>query len=119
MQINPWLKILRPDIQKLPVHYREKALSMRTVPLILLFILTLPPLFGAEDSASARQLHEKECLACHGTDIYTRPNRLIHTKDALVKQVRLCQSRADLGWDGGTIRNVAEYLDTTYYRFTK
>lgn len=84
---------------------------------LFLILSALSPLAAAKSTPEA--LHQKHCLRCHTPTLYTRPDRAIESKAALKRQVRLCQGRENLRWSDETIRDVADYLDRTYYHLKK
>jgi hypothetical protein len=66
---------------------------------------------------SGPSLHEKNCLRCHGSEVYTRPNHRVTSRSALEAQVRTCDQSIGLQWFDDEIKAVADYLDHTYYHF--
>lgn len=71
----------------------------------------------AADAEHGKELHEPNCISCHGNDLYTRANRL----DSLVKltaRVEVCnQQIPDLEWWPEDVEDVVEYLNQQFYRF--
>lgn len=76
--------------------------------------LAFPTLVGAADAAQA--LHDRHCLACHGTQIYTRANRIAKDRDGLRAQVDFWQKNMSLNWGRTEIDAVTSYLAQTYYK---
>ncbi len=89
---------------------------------LALSALSLPLLFGisathaGDEAADAHALHEKNCVKCHGTDIYTRPDRKVTSYDGLGRQVRRCETALGLRWFDEDIAGVTGYLNREYYR---
>lgn len=78
----------------------------------------------AADVSKGKQLHDKNCIACHinisggdGTALYTRTNHRVTHLNALKAQVRRCESNLELRWFEEDIDAVVDYLNTTYYKF--
>ena len=88
-------------------------------PLALLFtLLTISATANAQGDANAgKQLHDKNCFGCHKTEIYTRPDRIIHGLGDLKNRVKFCESNNGLDWDTQQIEDVASYLNKAFYKF--
>lgn len=71
----------------------------------------------ASDAAKGKTLHQANCLSCHGTEVYTRSNRMIRSMDSLVTQVNRCNVNLGTGWFDDEVEAVARYLNENYYRF--
>lgn len=68
--------------------------------------------------AQGKALHDRHCLGCHDTSVYTRADRMIHTAAELQTQVSQCAAGpAEVDWDPDQIRAVARYLGETFYGF--
>ncbi|MFZ0257748.1 MAG: hypothetical protein WAN46_19385 [Gammaproteobacteria bacterium] len=75
---------------------------------------------GAEDGASGKALHDRACTSCHGTEVYTRPDRKIDSLTALERQVQRCAEKAaKVDWNASQIDAVAQYLNNAFYGFDK
>lgn len=86
----------------------------------LLSILLLASNTGAFAAGNAEQgkaLHDKNCMGCHDTKIYTRPDRIIHGFGDLKNRVRFCESNNGLDWNTKQIEDVSTYLDKAFYKF--
>ncbi len=93
------------------------ARRARSVP-----IFALPLLLGAfpamaEEAIDAHALHEQNCVKCHGTDVYTRPDRKVTSYDGLSRQVRRCETALGLRWFDEDIAAMTAYLNRDFYRF--
>jgi mono/diheme cytochrome c family protein len=71
---------------------------------------------GTDDGAA---LHAAHCTRCHGDEVYTRGNRLVHNAAELRDRVRDCELLAEAGWFEEEVEAVVEYLDERYYRFRR
>lgn len=95
---------------------------MMTGPLRLTAALALPLLLGVnaarggDEAADPHALHEQNCLKCHGTDIYTRPDRKVTSYEGLGRQVRRCETALGLRWFDEDIAAVTGYLNRDFYR---
>jgi mono/diheme cytochrome c family protein len=82
---------------------------------ILFFASVMP---GVADEGNGRNLHDQNCLGCHGTEVYTREDRLIQSMDGLTSRVDFCARNAvKVDWDQKQIDAVANYLDNRFYHF--
>ena len=84
--------------------------------------LALPLLLGAihavaDEPIDAHALHQQNCVKCHGTDIYTRPDRKVTSYDGLSRQVRRCETALGLRWFDEDIAAMTAYLNRDFYRF--
>lgn len=86
--------------------------------------LTLPVIATAAetallpgDAARGAELHAMQCVACHDSRVYTRPDRRVRSVGGLIKQVEICnrQLRAELS--RAQLNDLVAYLNETYYRF--
>lgn len=94
-----------------------------------LFAIAAPALLstlfwsGASSAATdaqpgAEMLYKDNCVKCHGSEVFTRPNRKIDSYAALGRQVRWCETNLELRWFDEDIDAVAKYLNDKYYKFT-
>ncbi|MEW7976787.1 MAG: cytochrome c [Candidatus Sedimenticola endophacoides] len=91
---------------------------LRLVTALLACMLTTvradPP-----DAAAGGQLLDEHCYACHGDEVYTRPDRRFNTRSSLATQVQRCQLAQNLQWFDEDVENVTEYLSDRFYHFGK
>ena len=94
--------------------------------LATLLIVTTSSTTMATSIESGRELHQENCISCHqakmggdGSGIYTREDRRIDSFAALNKQVRRCKTSLGVPWPEHQIKDVIEYLNTTFYKFPK
>lgn len=88
---------------------------MRYLPnlLILASLLAVAPV----QAESARTLLKENCTSCHGSDYYTRDNRIVTSRKGLTKQVRRCELALGLTWFDDQVEAVAEQLNRDHYHF--
>ncbi|MCB1752891.1 MAG: cytochrome c [Gammaproteobacteria bacterium] len=94
---------------------------MKRTPHILILALTVAgsgPLW-AFDLAAGKQLVNENCYSCHGSEVYTRKNRMVTSRSGLTKQVKRCELSLGLTWFDEDVDNAAEYLNQQFYRFGK
>jgi cytochrome c553 len=87
------------------------------IPTAALLTLIIASTGQAADMDTGKSLVEKNCVRCHGSEVYTRNDRRITTLPGLHKQVRRCEQMLDLTWFDEDIDNVAGYLNHQYYKF--
>lgn len=94
-------------------------------PILLLALLTLSAsAFAAGDPAAGKDLHDKQCVACHakmfggdGNKIYTRSPRLIKNLTALRQRVAFCATQTSAKWFPEEEESVSAYLNQQFYKF--
>lgn len=69
------------------------------------------------DAARGKALHAKQCVACHDTSVYTRPDRRVRSAEALIGQVNGCVRQTGLKLDREQINDLVKYLDESFYEF--
>jgi len=69
------------------------------------------------DAGNGQQLHDKHCMKCHDTGVYTREDRRVANQDALVKQVKRCELNLGLQWFDSDVNDVVQYLNQSFYKF--
>ncbi|MBK1645331.1 green heme protein [Thiocapsa imhoffii] len=83
-------------------------------------LLTLPTLSAASsDDERAQALHEENCLSCHGSEVYTRADRMVTSYDGLERQVQRCDAMIGLRWFDEDINAVTAYLNHHFYQFER
>lgn len=90
------------------------------VQLIFGFLLVFG--FSLNSSAEVKQgkiLHDKNCMKCHSTEVYTRKNRQISSLPELNARVMRCYKVAGANWTDKEIKSVVDYLNQAYYKFKK
>ena len=71
----------------------------------------------AADVQRGHELVSTHCVSCHGSEVYTRPDRRVTSLPGLYKQVRFCEQNLGLRWFDDDIDNTATYLNQEYYKF--
>jgi cytochrome c5 len=79
--------------------------------------VALGPLAQAQDGESGKDLHDANCVACHGSEVYTRKDHRITDMDALNTQVARCENNLGLQWFEDQRDAVSNYLNDSYYHF--
>jgi hypothetical protein len=69
------------------------------------------------EHTKALGLVTEHCIKCHGSEVYTRPDRKVTSRDGLDRQVRRCETALELTWFDEDIAGVASYLNDQYYHF--
>ena len=93
---------------------------MRIILCASLLILLVPSAYSASlsgDSAEGRRLFHANCTACHGTDIFTRKDRLVQSLDALKQQLASCTHAAKKEFSASETQNLLKYLNDQFYHF--
>jgi hypothetical protein len=86
----------------------------------MLALCTLPlhaAPFEKGDPAKGHALHEKNCTACHGTEVYTRKERKVKTAGQLAGRISGCNANTGAGWFPEEEQHVGAYLNQTFYKF--
>jgi len=69
------------------------------------------------DAKHGQQLHNKSCVKCHDSSVYTRKDRFVANKDSLKNQVQRCNVNVGAQWFDEDVADVTDFLNTTYYKF--
>ena len=87
----------------------------------LSILLASPLIFAAPfekgDPKIGKTLHDKSCVACHGTQVYSRPDRKTKTPAQLAARISGCNANTGAGWFPEEEQHVGAYLNQTFYRF--
>ena len=92
-------------------------MTRHLVPWLACAALLLPALGEAADIARGKELHQANCMQCHGTGVYVRDDRRIHSLEALQHQVKRCKTALGAAWPDDQVDDVVEYLNRNFYRF--
>jgi cytochrome c5 len=76
--------------------------------------LTVPVIASAD---KGEQLYNKDCQGCHGTEVFTRPDRKVKDLAGLSKRVRQCSYATEKKWFNEDIDAVVSYLNNSFYKF--
>lgn len=74
---------------------------------------------AAQDLMRGKQLFETQCLQCHTTGIYKRPQPTVKNWPELVKEVGRWQRELGQAWTAQDISDVAAYLNERFYNFQR
>jgi len=82
--------------------------------LVPLALFTAAAQVHAQDAAA---LVSRDCMSCHGTEVYTREGRMVRSLEGLRQQIARCHSVTGKKWSATDVENVVQYLNATYYKF--
>jgi mono/diheme cytochrome c family protein len=94
-----------------------KPLTLSVLAVACLAITASPDSVAA-DAAHGKALHDKNCVACHDTGMYTRANRRVESVAALEAQIRRCDANLGLKWFDSDVLDVVEYLNSNFYKLS-
>ncbi len=69
------------------------------------------------DAATGKKLYRANCVSCHDASVYTRPDRQIHSLDALRTQINGCSHQLPVKLSQSQIDDLVKYLNQNYYKF--
>lgn len=73
--------------------------------------------FAKGDPKAGKALHDKTCLSCHDSKMYTRAQRKVKTPAQLAGRVSGCNANTGAGWFPEDELNVSAYLNQQFYKF--
>ena len=73
--------------------------------------------FEKGDPKAGKALHDKTCLACHDSKMYTRADHKVKTAAQLSGRVSGCNANTGAGWFPEDELNVSAYLNQQFYKF--
>ncbi len=79
-------------------------------------MLTTAAFGGVEEGKAMFQ--EANCMECHNTADFTGSTK-VHNFKQLEDRVQACQLNSDAGWFDEDVTDVADYLNTDFYKFKK
>jgi len=77
--------------------------------------MTLP--YASSHADNGKILYEKYCTGCHGTEVFTRPDRSVTNRSILSDRVRRCSYALETKWFDSEINAVSDYLNSNFYKF--
>jgi cytochrome c553 len=89
-------------------------------PLAILALTTglLPfAVSAAPDRFDPAAFHAANCTRCHGTEVYTRPERRVTDLERLRAMVRMCDANVGTQLFDEDMAALTRYLNDTYYQF--
>jgi len=69
------------------------------------------------NSLNGKKLHDENCVSCHTTRAYTRPDHHVRSVEGLIGQVNGCVKQLNLKFSRDQINDVVNYLDESFYHF--
>jgi len=91
-------------------------MSKRTLTFSLLAAISAAPGLAAAESG-IQDLYDQHCVACHGTEVYTRDERKVTSLPALERQVQRCETALGLRWFDEDISEMTGLLNDRFYHF--
>lgn len=82
--------------------------------LLTLLLISAAGLVHARDAAA---LVKRDCMSCHGDEVYTREKRMVRSMDGLRQQIGRCHRVAGTNWTPEESESVVQYLNQKYYKF--
>ena len=92
---------------------------IRTLTLTLLLCSSAAALAadGQERLSHGAQLHDRYCLSCHDSTVYSRENRIMRSYQMLQQQIARCRNNLGFTLRDDEADALLLYLNTTYYHF--
>lgn len=91
------------------------------VAIISLLGLMITPLHAAPfdkgDPNAGMALHNKSCVTCHNSTIYTRPDRKTKSAAQLAARISGCNANTGAGWFPAEEEDVGAHLNQKFYHF--
>lgn len=92
--------------------------GLKAVVIVGAMALGTSPVLAAQDGpARGKQLHQKHCTACHGTEVYTREDRRIQSLQMLQQQVARCNKATGANLSEADRTALVQYLNRSFYGF--
>jgi len=82
--------------------------------LLTALLISAAGLVQAQDAAA---LVKRDCMSCHGDEVYTREKRMVRSMDGLRQQIGRCHRVAGSNWTSEESEAVVQYLNQKYYKF--
>gem|GEM_PF-678800 len=111
---------IRPQRYGLRIYNNdpEKSSEMKAVLFVMSALLLVQSAWAAPDPVNGQKLFAaSQCLNCHGTEVFSRPDRKVKSLAELESQVRRCDANLPTNWYDDEILDVVAYLNKTYYKF--
>jgi mono/diheme cytochrome c family protein len=84
--------------------------------LSILFLSVQEPSYS-DDVDRGELLHDENCLRCHQSEIYNKPDRKVESLSKLKQRVKQCELMNDLLWFEEEVNDVTAYLNAHFYLF--
>ena len=89
-----------------------------------ILLIAAPAIFGlglasqaSADMAQAKALYEANCVSCHDSSVYTRPNHRVQNMDQLHAQLERCDQALGAKLTAQQKDELAQYLNKEFYKF--
>jgi mono/diheme cytochrome c family protein len=89
---------------------------LRRVLLCGALLLGVASAQAAGDPLRGEQLH-RDCLGCHGTELYVPPRAKVKTLAALKKEIERWNDRVNPKFSKQEIEDLVAYLNRDFYKF--
>lgn len=89
---------------------------MRRLAAACVLLLAAGAAAGAGDAVNGEKLH-RDCLGCHGTELYVPPRAKVKSLAALKRETERWNDRMNPRFTGKEIEDLVAYLNATFYRF--
>lgn len=73
--------------------------------------------FLAAAKLHGKALHDRYCMRCHQTEVYTRKFKQVVNLGMLRSRVQTCYQVTGTKWTDKQIHSVVKYLNKAFYRF--
>lgn len=93
----------------------QRVAILLAVSALTLFLM-LQTVLAAEDYAG-KPIHDKDCLRCHGVEMYSRVPLFVKSYKQLDAQVKACAKRNNIQWNEEQTEEVVDYLCDEFYGF--
>lgn len=70
-------------------------------------------------AVSGKAVHDANCISCHDSGKYTRPDRKVQDFAMLTAQVRRCDANLGKPMSDAEMTSVIQYLNDEFYHFPK
>ena len=87
-----------------------------TTGFIFITLIATAPV-AALSSTDGKAIYNKSCTGCHGTDVFTRPDRRVKNMSKLKSRVKQCSYAVEAKWFDEEINAVTDYLNNDFYKF--
>lgn len=69
------------------------------------------------DATKGEKLHNKHCVKCHTSSVYTRKPRKVNTVEGLIGRVKMCNDQLQIKLTEAQLEHITSFLDERYYKF--
>ena len=80
-------------------------------------LLSLSLVSTTVHAVDGKQVYHKNCNGCHGTEVFTRPDRRVKNLAELSSRVRQCSYATEVKWFDDEVNAVTDYLNKSFYKF--